>query len=122
MNAYRDTDPPSFQLGGYADRRASIRFPLQLDLRFRIAQKSAPWITGRTINISSCGFLFVADAEPILGSRVSVSVDWPAILDQKAALRLVIHGRVVRVFDGRAAVAFQRSEFRTAGTGGAAVS
>lgn len=115
-NAHRESDPALLQLSGAAERRTSIRFPLQLELRFRNEEKSALWRAGRTVNISSSGLLFVADAELNPGSRVCLSVDWPAILDKKAALRLIIHGRVIRVFEDRVAVAVQRSEFRTAGT------
>lgn len=117
LNAYGDTDFPPLQPNRFVDRRVSARFPLQLDLRYQRAQKSAPWIAGRTVNISSSGLLFEANSEPAPGGRVRLSVAWPVALDQKAALRLIILGRVVRVFGGQVAVAIHRFEFRTTGVG-----
>jgi hypothetical protein len=109
-----DTEYSFLQTSGSRDRRASLRFPLQLELCFQMKRKCAPLIRGRTVNISSSGLLFVADVEPVPRSRVCLWVEWPVVLDQKVALRLIVHGWVNRVSGGRVAVALQRFEFRTA--------
>jgi hypothetical protein len=101
---------------GYSasDRRLGIRFPIEMELNYRVGAKSAKWVPGRTINISSSGILIRTDAVPVEGSKVQMALTWPQMLDNRVPLRLVVDGRVVRAGEGQAAVTFQRFEFRTA--------
>lgn len=98
----------------WRDRRLGIRFPIEMDLNYRIGTKATTWAPGRTINISSSGILIRADSVPVKGSRLDMSLDWPPLLDNRVPLRLMVQGRVVRTGDGEMAVTFQRFEFRTA--------
>lgn len=66
-----------------------------------------------TKNISGKGILFSTQHTLRTGARVEILVDWPARLDGKTPLRLIIQGRVVRSIGSQAAVAIQRHEFRT---------
>jgi len=102
------------------ERRGSIRFPLELDLNYRVNPRSVEWISGKTVNISSSGILIEAVHLPVRGSVVHMVLEWPQRLDNRVPLRLVVRGRVVRAAGARqAAIMFQRIEFRTArGRGG----
>ena len=97
------------------DRRLGIRFPIEMELNYRVGTKSAEWIAGRTINISSSGILVRTDYLPVRGSKVQLALAWPPLLDKRVPLRLVVEGHVVRAGAGQVAVTFQRFEFRTAG-------
>ena len=99
------------------ERRLAIRFPIEMELNYRVGVKSGTWTPGRTINISSSGILILSDTTPVCGSKVDVALTWPRKLDGRVPLRLVVQGRVVRAEEGQAAVTFQRFEFRTAGVG-----
>ena len=99
------------------DRRAGIRFPIEMDLNYRVGPNLAEWVPGRTINISSSGILVRTGSAPVQGSKVHMALAWPQLLDGRVPLRLVVQGRVVRAEGGQAAVTFQRFEFRTAGVG-----
>lgn len=97
-----------------SDRRLGIRFPIQMDLSYRIGAKSVEWLSGKTINISSSGALIRTDSIPNRGSKVHLALAWPKLLDDRIPLRLIVQGHVVRAVNGEVAVTFQRFEFRTA--------
>jgi PilZ domain len=106
-----------------ADRRASDRFPIEREVRYKVLSKksSEEAGTGKTVNMSSTGVLFTSDQLLLPGRRVEVSISWPAQLNQRCALRLVARGRVVRFDDGRAAIEIQQYEFKTQAMGAGAV-
>ncbi|MGH9593146.1 MAG: PilZ domain-containing protein, partial [Bryobacteraceae bacterium] len=89
--------------------------PIQLEMRYREMgrRNDCAQGTGVTKNISGKGILFTTQHTLRTGARVEISVDWPARLDGKTPLRLIIQGRVVRSIGSQAAVAIQRHEFRT---------
>jgi hypothetical protein len=97
------------------DRRAADRFPIEREVRFRVISKRAgdDGGVGQTINISSSGVLFTTDRTLIPGRRLELSINWPAQLNNKCALKLVARGRVVRFEPGKAAIEIQQYEFRT---------
>lgn len=109
------TSAPSIQ----NERRASDRFPIARELRYRVLSKRTHGEieegTGTTINISSNGVLFACDQSLPAGRRVELSISWPAELDNRCQLKLIARGRVTRQEDGRTAVEIQQYEFRTAG-------
>jgi hypothetical protein len=98
-----------------ADRRHSDRFPIEREVRYRVLNKRSGEESGdgKTINISSSGVLFTAEHILLPGRRLELSINWPAQLNNRCALRLVARGRVVRFEDGRAAIEIQQYEFRT---------
>jgi hypothetical protein len=98
-----------------ADRRASDRFPIEREVRYKVLTKKnmEEFGTGKTVNMSSTGVLFTTDQLLLPGRRVEVSISWPAQLNNRCALRLVARGRVVRFDDGRAAMEIQQYEFKT---------
>lgn len=96
------------------DRRLGIRFPIEMELTYRVGAKSLPWTSGRTINISSSGILVRTDAAPVRGSKIQMALAWPKLLDDRVPLQLVVNGQVVRAGAGQVAVEVQRFEFRTA--------
>jgi hypothetical protein len=104
------------RLEGTVERRASDRFPIERDIRYRILNKRDnphPEGIGKTVNISSNGVLFTTDQLLIPGKRVELSISWPAQLDNKCNLKLVARGRVARLDEGLVAVEIQQYEFRT---------
>lgn len=105
----------TFLLGRRSDRRTSGRFPIERDLRYKILNADpAASGTGRTINISSTGVLFTAQAPLPPGGQVQVLISWPARIDGKCRLRLKAEGRVVRCNGRQIAMAIEKYEFRTA--------
>lgn len=104
-----------------AERRNSDRFPIEREVRYRIINKrgSEEAGEGRTVNMSSAGVLFTSEHMLVPGRRVELSVNWPAQLNDRCALKLVARGRVVRFEEGRTAIEIQQYEFRTFAAPGA---
>ena len=88
---------------------------IEQDVQWRVLNKKEGDLEarGKTINMSSSGVLFTTEEILLPGRRVEVSINWPAQLDQKCALKLVARGRVVRFERGTAAIEIMQHEFRT---------
>jgi hypothetical protein len=99
------------------DRRLQRRYPIELDLEFRIMDGDRVVSTGagRTGNISSGGVLFHgADGVPS-GPHVELAVRWPAVLGNSPFLELRISGRLVRNDSGGVAMRMSRYHFEKLG-------
>src|SRR5450755_366612 len=94
------------------DRRGADRFPMDREVRFRVLNRKSGEETGsgKTINMSSGGVLFVTEQMLLPGRRLEISISWPAQLNNTCPLKLVAKGRIVRVDDGRTAVEIQQYE------------
>lgn len=92
------------------ERRRGPRFPIRLPVRYSIAQNSG-W--GLILNIGSGGALFTISQPMAPGDLARLCIGWPVLLHEKVHLNLVAKGVIVRVEDCRAAVRFDKYEFRT---------
>lgn len=102
------------------DRRGRLRFPLAIELKYQINRRGgAPKIrgTGTVENIGSRGLAFRADGSIERGVRLSISMAWPAKLDDHCLLRLTFDGIVLRTHGDLVVVTIEHPEFRTAGKG-----
>ena len=97
------------------DRRGTDRMEIEQDVRYRLLNKrdGESESCGKTVNISSHGVLFTTDQILLPGRRMELSINWPAQLDNRCALKLVARGRIVRFEGGRAALEIMQHEFRT---------
>ena len=95
------------------------RFPIVREVRYKVmnSKGAVETGTGETINISSKGVLFKAQAPLPPGKRIELSISWPAQLDGKCGLRLVARGRIVRCEGTNVALEISKHEFRIAGRG-----
>ena len=90
------------------ERRQHRRFPISAKSRYQL---DGQFGTGTTANISSGGvFLQTAKTLPE-GRQIQVWIDWPALLDDRCPLRLVIVGRILRSGREGAAVEIGRYSF-----------
>ncbi|MGO9260814.1 MAG: PilZ domain-containing protein [Bryobacteraceae bacterium] len=98
-----------------AERRASTRYPLTLEVRYAVLDLFAPAQTGsgRTIDLSSSGLSFTADRPLRTGQKLDLSIDWPVLLDGGVQLQLTLSGVVVRTNGTATALQIHRHEFRT---------
>jgi PilZ domain len=97
------------------ERRRSSRFPIEREIRYKTLSQRSEVLqgSGKTLNISSSGVLFTADHDLPVGTRLEVSISWPAQLNEKCLLNLVARGRVTRQESGHLALQIQQYEFRT---------
>jgi hypothetical protein len=101
--------------GQNPDRRGSVRFPVNLEVRYSVVGHRKPVETGsgRTIDMSSSGLSFTADRPLSIGQRLDLSIEWPVLLDGGVQLQLVTSGVVVRTTGAVTAIRIQRHDFRT---------
>ena len=97
------------------ERRASVRFPLTLDVRYSVSHRRAPVETssGQLIDLSSSGLRFLAQGHVEPGLRLDVSIDWPVLLDGRVQLQLIVTGVVVWSSGTEITLQIQRHDFRT---------
>ena len=98
-----------------SERRRSSRFPIEREVRYKTLNQRAEILAGngKTLNISSSGVLFTSDHELPIGTRLELSISWPAQLNEKCLLNLVARGRITRHVGGQLALQIQQYEFRT---------
>ena len=96
------------------DRRVADRFPIECEVSYQIInRRNADEVgIGKTINMSSNGVLFSTEPYLVPGSRLELSISWPAQLDNKISLKLVARGRVVRSEKKRSAIEIEQYKFR----------
>lgn len=100
------------------ERRESRRYRIVLDLRWSVVRRRKVLASGagRTLDLSSSGLLFDAGRPLPVGSRVELSIAWPALLYKTTSIQLMVYGRIIRADGSRNAVLMVRHEFRTAST------
>ena len=102
-----------------AERRSKVRYPLELNVRFRyFAGGSLRFGTGHTVDVSSCGILvastrIISPNELMVGENVEMSIEWPPLLDGRISLQLFAVGCVARRRPFDFAVSFERYQLRT---------
>jgi hypothetical protein len=104
----------------HPERRDTKRMSVELELKYRLLNRRNGKTegSGQTLNISSSGVLFTTGDALQQGRRLELSMDWPARLNDRCALKLVARGQVVRIDGNAAAVKIIRHEFRTRGASG----
>jgi hypothetical protein len=101
-----------------AEQRATVRFPLDLRVRFRSISGSLFSGTGRAVNVS-CGGVLVVSTHIVsqhgisVGVHLEMSIEWPLLLDGRIPLQPFAAGRIVRCRPFEFAVSFDRYQFRT---------
>ena len=99
----------------HAERRSRQRFRIGLIVWYRCLSQSRAHGTGRIVDISSKGVRFTTDDALPCGTRIELSVDWPAKLNETSALQLTLYGNVMRSEASAAAMCIEQYEFRTRG-------
>jgi c-di-GMP-binding flagellar brake protein YcgR len=100
------------------ERRSHLRYPVSIDLAYRLVANDPSTRAGRgtSVNISSGGLLFEAEDQLPTDTRIELTILWPARINDDIELTLYVTGETVRVEGKRAAVKFDHSTFRLAGT------
>jgi len=90
------------------DRRSRVRFPMDLPFCYRTLDRNIRSGAGRVLNVSSRGVLAACAHQLTAGTTVELTMEWPAQLDGRVPLHLVMLGTIVRCeVAGFAVAAFQ---------------
>jgi hypothetical protein len=103
--------------GNGLEKRFKRRFPMDQEVRYKLlfGQKITEVGSGRATNMSSSGMWFTTSGPVSTGMPVEISMNWPVLLNDRCAMKLMIYGCIVRCEGGGAAVGIERYEFRTQG-------
>ena len=104
------------------DRRADRRYPIELELRYKLIRRKKVLETGvgRTLDLSSGGIMFETERPLPPGFSVELAINWPVLLRNIAPLQLIVKGKVARTEESRTAIRMSQHEFRTVGARDAA--
>lgn len=99
------------------DRRGARRYPIALQLQYKLIRKGRIQRLGfgRTINICSHGVLFEIDDVVPTSGQMELALNWPLLLQGSCGLQLVMRGRILRTDEKTIALKAEFHEFRTAG-------
>jgi PilZ domain len=102
------------------DRRIQQRYPVALELEYKVVAGGAVigTGTGKTGNISSGGVLFLTEGQLTEGSAVELSIHWPAVSAATPLVELCMTGRIVRSDANGTAVEMRRYHFQQPGNTG----
>ena len=108
--------PSPVQLDGVESGRrgrATIRYPVRMNLRYSLFRSKRVLKTGRgtTINLSSSGILFEAKESLPPGYTVHLVIRWPGTIDNRVGLVLEIVARTVRRQGSSTAAVIVRHQF-----------
>ena len=106
--------PDPLTLVVFGERRHKSRYPIQLELRYRLAAGKQHG-SGITMNISSEGVRFRCRESLPINSQITLAISWPVFLNERCGLTLVMSGSVVRGDSTSSAVRVYSYEFRTSG-------
>ena len=91
------------------NRRHHHRFPIIAQAEYILGGHRA---NATTVDIGSGGLLLKTRNTLGIGQRIVVLIDWPALLDERLPLRLVVFGKVLRSNGAGTAVGITRYEYR----------
>lgn len=96
------------------DRRRSLRFGVQLCLRYRQSEKGVEhhWSDGITRDMSKEGVAFKSRRPLPVGSHVELRIDWPIKQESVRPIDLQATGFVVWSDSGETAVRISSHKFR----------
>ena len=101
------------------DRRANLRYPLILEVRYSVSRRRTPVEAGvgQLIDLSSSGLRFVAQRPLEPGLKLDVSLNWPVLLDGRVQLQLIATGVITRSRGTEVAMQIPRHDLRTRSLG-----
>lgn len=93
----------------------AILYPVTMELRYKIASRTPRVGMGQTSQMSTSEVVFTADQALDPGTKLEISIAWPALLNGRVALQLVVVGDVVGSRGSLTTVRIRKYHFRTRG-------
>ena len=96
-------------------RKTAVLYPVRTELRYQTDDRTPCIGAGKSVAISSREVVFQSDRPLKRGTRVQLSLAWPALLNHRVPLQLVVSGEVVWSQGSTLSVAIWKYQFRTRG-------
>lgn len=94
---------------------AAIQYPVTMGLRYKIAGRTPRVGMGQTSRMSTNEVVFTADQPLDPGTKLEISIAWPALLNGRVALQLVVAADVVGSQGSLTTARIRKYHFRTRG-------
>ena len=94
-------------------RAGKVRYPVKMPVRYRFGDSTCFTEAGHTVEMSTDRLVLETGQRPGVGTRVQVSIAWPAALSDGTRLQLVVTGAVTSVNGTRVTMDIRKHEFRT---------
>jgi hypothetical protein len=99
-------------------KQLGTSYPIRLELQYKaVTPKSTLAGTGVTLQMSSTEIVFTADRPIEPGTKVELSMAWPALLNNQVALRLVSEVKITGREGQTLTASIWKYHFRTRGAG-----
>jgi len=92
-----------------------IQYPVNMELRYKTDGRTPRVGMGQTSRMSTTEVVFTADQPLDAGTKLEISIAWPALLNGRVALQLVVAGDVVGRRESLTTVRIRKYHFRTRG-------
>lgn len=93
----------------------AIQYPVNMQLRYKTDGRAPRAGMGQTSRMSTSEVVFTADQPLDAGTKLEISIAWPALLNGRVALQLVVTGDVVGSRGSLTTVRIRKYHFRTRG-------
>lgn len=93
----------------------AIRYPVSMQLRYKTDGRIPRVGMGQTNQMSTNEVVFTADQPLDPGTKLEISIAWPALLNGRVALQLIVAGDVVASRESLTTVRIRKYHFRTRG-------
>jgi hypothetical protein len=97
------------------ERRSNPRYPIRVEVEYRVTSRTTEAGTGQTVNISSGGLLLETEVPLSVGVPIELSLSWPALLEDDVPLQLRVFGETIWARERETAVRIWRYDFRLRG-------
>ena len=101
------------------DRRRGRRYPVDLELEYRVLDRLGVRQTGRArvLNLSTSGIYFQPNQHLPAGFEIEIAIPWPSSAISPRRMQLYAFGKTVRSEEDGCAVRIFRCEFRVVTAG-----
>jgi hypothetical protein len=93
-------------------RRSKVLFPINLPVRYKTGYKTGSSGAGRVVNIGSTHVMVACTHRLRVGTPVELVIEWPARLEGRIPIHLMMCGAVVRVDISGFAVGYCQYRFQ----------
>lgn len=93
----------------------AIQYPVSMQLRYKTDGRIPRVGMGQTNQMSTNEVVFTADQSLDPGTKLEISIAWPALLNGRVALQLIVAGDVVASRESLTTVRIRKYHFRTRG-------
>ena len=92
-----------------------MQYPVAMEMKYKTRARTPRVGLGKTRLISNRDVTFTTDQPIEQGTLLEISMAWPALLNERVALQLVVEGEIIRCQETEVTARILKHHFRTRG-------